>query len=126
MEGTGGVVFGIAGLLGVIAFLPRLAARLRLPYTVLLAALGCAIGAMLGLSNSLLDALPAQFLRDFVIQFRNFHLTAEVLLWVFLPVLLFDTATKIDGRELLDDIGPILILAIVAVLMTTAAGGLAV
>src|SRR5689334_14232159 len=58
MEDTGGVVFAIAGLLGVIAFLPRLAARLRLPYTVLLAALGCAIGAMLGLSNGLLDALP--------------------------------------------------------------------
>ena len=44
MEGTGGVVFGIAGLLGLIAFLPRLAARLALPYTVLLAGLGCALG----------------------------------------------------------------------------------
>lgn len=126
MEGTGGVVFGVAGLLGLIAFLPRLAARLRLPYTVLLAGLGCAIGAMLGLSDVLLDRLPAPFLRDFLFQLRHFEITADVLLWVFLPILLFDTATKIDGRELLDDIGPILILAIVAVLMTTAAGGLAV
>ena len=49
-----------------------------------------------------------------------------MLLWVFLPILLFDTATKLDGRELLDDIGPILILAVVAVIMTTAAGGFAV
>ena len=49
-----------------------------------------------------------------------------MLLWVFLPILLFDTATKLDGRELLDDLGPILILAVVAVLMTTAAAGLAV
>ena len=45
---------------------------------------------------------------------------------MFLPILLFDTATKLDGRELLDDLGPILILAVVAVLMTTAAAGLAV
>ena len=44
MSGTGGVVFGFAGLLALIAFLPRLAARLRLPYTVLLAGLGCALG----------------------------------------------------------------------------------
>ena len=126
MEGTGGVVFGIAGLLGLIAFLPRLAARLRLPYTVLLAGLGCALGALLGLSDVLLDRLPAPLLRDFLFQLRHLEITADVLLWVFLPILLFDTATKIDGRELLDDIGPILILAIVAVLMTTAAGGLAV
>jgi len=126
MEGTGGVVFGIAGLLGLIAFLPRLAARLRLPYTVLLAGLGCALGALLGLSDVLLDRLPAPLLRDFLFQLRHLEITADVLLWVFLPVLLFDTAMKIDGRELLDDIGPILILAIVAVLMTTAAGGLAV
>ena len=45
---------------------------------------------------------------------------------MFLPILLFDTSSKLDGRELLDDLGPILILAVLAVLMTTAAAGLAV
>ena len=59
-------------------------------------------------------------------ELRGFDITADILLWVFLPILLFDTATKLDGRELLDDVGPILILAVVAVLMTTAAAGLAV
>ena len=127
MEGTGGVVFGIAGLLGLIAFLPRLAARLALPYTVLLAGLGCALGLVLSLSGVLIDSIPGPFLRDFIGQLQHFFdIKADVLLWVFLPILLFDTATKIDGRELLDDIGPIMILAVVAVLMTTAAGGLAV
>lgn len=125
MEGIGGLVFGVAGLLALIAFLPRLAARLRLPYTVLLAGLGCALGVVVGFADSLGELAPTPFLQDFLHQLRGFDVKGEVLLWIFLPILLFDTATKIDGRELLDDIGPILILAVVAVLMTTAAGGLA-
>ncbi len=126
MQGTGGVVFGVAGLLALIAFLPRLAARLRLPYTVLLAALGCALGGALSISGLVLDALPGPVLSDFLVELRQFKITSDVLLWVFLPILLFDTSTKLDGRELLDDVGPILILAVVAVLMTTAAAGVAV
>jgi monovalent cation:H+ antiporter, CPA1 family len=126
MTGTGGLVFGIAGLLALIALLPRLAARLRLPYTVLLAALGCALGLGIGFSDVLAAAMPGSVVGDFFQQLRQLDITADVLLWVFLPVLLFDTATKLDGRELLDDLGPILILAVVAVLMTTATAGLAV
>ena len=126
MQGTGGVVFGVAGLLALIAFLPRLAARLRLPYTVLLAALGCTLGAVISLSGIMLDPLPGPVLQDFFQELRGFNISADILLWVFLPILLFDTATKLDGRELLDDVGPILILAVVAVLMTTAAAGVAV
>ena len=68
--------------------------------------------------------MPGSVVRDFFQQLRQLDITADVLLWVFLPILLFDTATKLDGRELLDDLGPILILAVVAVLMTTAAAGL--
>ena len=126
MQGTGGVVFGVAGLLALIAFLPRLAARLRLPYTVLLAALGCTLGGVISLSGIMLDPLPGPVLQDFFQELRGFNISADILLWVFLPILLFDTATKLDGRELLDDVGPILILAVVAVLMTTAAAGVAV
>ncbi len=126
MSSTGGVVFGFAGLLALIALLPRLAARLRLPYTVVLAGLGCALGLTFGLSDILLDQMPGPVFRDFFDELRQFDVNADILLWVFLPILLFDTATKLDGRELLDDLGPILILAVVAVLMTTAAAGLAI
>ncbi|MEK0085443.1 cation:proton antiporter [Benzoatithermus flavus] len=123
MSGTGGLVFGIAVLLALIALLPRFAARLRLPYTVLLAGLGCALGLGLSLSGSFGVFGDTPVVRDFFQQLRQFDVTAEVLLWVFLPILLFETATKLNGRELLDDLGPILILAVVAVLMTTAAAG---
>lgn len=123
---TGGLVFGISMLLALIALLPRLASRLGLPYTVMLAALGCALGIGIGFSDTLTSFLPAQVVRDFFGELRELEVSAEILLWVFLPVLLFDTATKLDGRELLDDLGPILILAVLAVLMTTAAAGFAV
>lgn len=126
MSGAGGLVFGIAGLLVLVALLPRLATRLRLPYTVVLAGLGCALGLGIGLSDVLLDAFPGPFVADFFQQLRQLRFPADVLLWVFLPILLFDTSSKLDGRELLDDLGPILILAVLAVLMTTAAAGLAV
>lgn len=126
MSGPGGLVFGVAGLLVLVALLPRLATRLRLPYTVVLAGLGCTLGLGIGLSDVLLDALPGPLVSDFFQQLRQLNISADVLLWVFLPILLFDTSSKLDGRELLDDLGPILILAVLAVLMTTAAAGLAV
>ena len=126
MSGAGGLVFGVAGLLVLIALLPRLATRLRLPYTVVLAGLGCALGLGIGFSNMLIGVAPGQPITDFFQQWRDLKISADVLLWVFLPILLFDTSSKLDGRELLDDLGPILILAVLAVLMTTAAAGLAV
>ena len=123
MNGPGGLVFGVAGLLVLIALLPRLATRLRLPYTVVLAGLGCTMGLGIGLSDVLLDQLPGPLVSDFIQQLRQLNFSADLLLWVFLPILLFDTSSKLDGRELLDDLGPILILAVLAVLMTTAAAG---
>ena len=126
MTTVSGLILGVAGLLVLIALLPRLATRLRLPYTVVLAGLGCALGLGIGLSDMLLRSLPGQPITDFFQQLRELDVSADVLLWVFLPVLLFDTSSKLDGRELLEDLGPILILAVLAVLMTTATAGLAV
>ena len=119
MSGPGGLVFGVAGLLVLIALLPRLATRLRLPYTVVLAGLGCMLGLGVGLSDVLLDALPGRVVSDFFQQLRQLDPSADVLLWVFLPILLFDTSSKLDGRELLDDLGPILILAVLAAVSYT-------
>ncbi len=42
---------------------------------------------------------------------------------VFLPVLLFETALSMNVRRLMDDIGPILMMAIVAVVVCTVAVG---
>ncbi|HEX8375000.1 MAG TPA: cation:proton antiporter, partial [Geminicoccaceae bacterium] len=126
MSGIGGVVFGIAGLLALIALLPWLAERLRLPFTVLLAVVGCALGAMVGVLGSYEAALPDGPLRDFVTRLAEADLSSDLLLQVFLPLLLFEVALNLDGRALLDDLWPVLTLAVVAVLATTVVAGAAV
>src|SRR5919205_4337682 len=105
MSGISGLILATAALLGLVAFLPALGQRLRLPYTVLLAGLGCVIGVGFGLLGAYEDSVPPGPLRDLFHLVAGFEITADVLLSAFLPVLLFETALKLDGRELLDDIG---------------------
>lgn len=126
MQDVGGVIFGLAGLLAAIALLPLLARRIALPFIVLLAALGCALGAAVGVIGVYEAILPEGPVRDLFHQLRGMHLSSEVLLWIFLPILLFETSLSLDGRALLDDLGPILTLAVVAVVVTMLFGGIAV
>ena len=98
--------------------MPPLAGRLKLPYAVLLAMVGCAIGW----SAQHHGWLPP-VLDEFLSIFNNFEISSETILIVFLPVLLFETALAMNVRRLIDDLGPILLLAIVAVLVSTACVG---
>ena len=112
----------VAGLLVVIGLLQPLAARLSLSHTVLLAAVGVLIGVAAGflLRTDLTDAFNemAELILDFPIS------STEVL-YIFLPALLFEAALTIDVRRMLEDAAPIFLLAVIAVLVTTAVVGLA-
>lgn len=133
MSQIAGLIFGLAGLLALIAVLPPAAARLRLPYTVLLALLGCALGLAIGIAEGIrtsplpegMEPIERPFL-DFLVQLGSIPITADVFLWVFLPLLLFETASGIDTGELLDDLGPVLVLAIGAVVLCALVAGVAV
>ncbi|HXV26399.1 MAG TPA: cation:proton antiporter [Alphaproteobacteria bacterium] len=109
-------IFGVSGLLALISLLPPLAPRLRLPLTVLFAALGCGLGFTLGIVEPYLPPGP---LVDFFAALRTLPLSSEILLSLFLPALLFEMALSTDLRRLIDDLGPILLLAVIAVLITT-------
>ncbi|MHA3978189.1 cation:proton antiporter [Halovulum sp. GXIMD14794] len=106
----------IAGLFLVIGLAEPLAGRLRLPYSVILAVVGIAIGggAAFFLNTELTDALNsvAEAILDLPIR-------ANVFLYVFLPTLLFQVTLGMDLRRMLDDWVPILVLAVVAVAMAT-------
>jgi CPA1 family monovalent cation:H+ antiporter len=125
MAGIGGLIFGLAALLVVVAFLPALGQRLRLPFTVLLAGLGCVLGIAVSLLGHYGENVP-DWLRELLSVAGGMSVTADMLLTIFLPVLLFETALNLDGRDLLDDLGPILTLALVAVILTTVVGGFAI
>ena len=56
---------------------------------------------------------------------HDFGLSAESLLYVFLPALLFEAALNVDVRQLSDEVGPVLLLAVIGVIVCTFVVGLA-
>jgi CPA1 family monovalent cation:H+ antiporter len=111
----------IATFLLLISFVQPAAERLHLPYSVVLAVVGVAVG---GLSSFLLYTPLTDLFDDIVRPIVDLPVNASVFLVVFLPLLLFHAALTIDLREILEDIAPILTLAVLAVFAAAAAIGL--
>ena len=112
----------IASLFVVIGAAEPLAARLRLPYSVILALLGVLIGVGAGffLRTELTDALNP--VAEAVL---GLPIRSNVFLYVFLPTLLFQATLGMNLRRMLDDWVPILVLAVVAVVVATLTVGYA-
>ena len=91
-----------------VSLLQPLAARWRVSASVLLALVGIALGT---LATLVLKVAPPIGSEDF--------------LYIFLPLLLFQTALGIEVHRMFEDAAPILLLAVVAVLVATGAIGLA-
>lgn len=100
------LVLFFVGVLIVSSVLALLLKRLRLPYTVMLVLLG------IGLKGLAQNYEPLDLL-------ATFKLDADFVLFVLLPVLLFEAAFNLDARLLMKEIAPILTLAIPAVLVST-------
>jgi CPA1 family monovalent cation:H+ antiporter len=116
------ILLVVAGLLVVVSLLQRLAARLALPASILFAIMGMTIGgiAMVALRYGT-TGVTAEVARAFA----DVPVTSETFMYVFVPALLFQAALTIDVKRMLDDVAPILLLAVVAVLVATVAIGLA-
>jgi len=108
-------VFGIIGLLGLASLMLPLAQRLKIPHTVLLAAIGCILG-IIGMG---VDFDRFGILGDFLSGLKGIEITSDAVLYIFLPGLIFGSALTIDVHRLFDDIGPILLLAVVGLLIST-------
>ena len=112
----------IASLFLLIGAAEPLAARLRLPYSVILAVVGILIGAgaIFFLQTDLTDALnPAAE------AILGLPIRSNVFLYVFLPTLLFQATLGMNLGRMLDDWVPILLLAVVAVVVATVSVGYA-
>jgi CPA1 family monovalent cation:H+ antiporter len=112
----------IASLFLVIGVAEPLAARLRLPYSVILASIGILIGvgAIFFLRTDLTDAL-----NPVAEAILGLPIRSNVFLYVFLPTLLFQATLGMNLRRMLDDWVPILVLAVVAVVAATLSVGYA-
>lgn len=115
-------VFGITGLLALATLLVPVASRANIAFSILLAVAGIMLGLAVGMLGETGLHGPVG---DFLTTIARFDLSSEAFILLFLPALLFETAIAIDVRRLMDDIAPILLLAVVAVLVSTFVVGLA-
>jgi monovalent cation:H+ antiporter, CPA1 family len=122
MFDTALVLLVLAALLTVVGASQPLAVWLKLPQSVVLAAIGIGIGA--------LPAITARFGLPGSIDvaadlFTKLPVNSAIFIYVFLPLLVFEAGVATDVKRTIEDAAPILVLAVVATLITAAAIGLA-
>lgn len=112
----------LSGLFLAIALSEPLAARLRLPVTVILAAIGIGLGAAASwfFRTEVTDAL-----NPVALAILNLPISSDLFIYIFLPVLIFQVSLTLNLRRLLDDWVPVLVLAVVAVVVATFVIGMA-
>jgi CPA1 family monovalent cation:H+ antiporter len=116
------VLLVIAALLVVVGFCQPLAAYLKLPPPVLLGVVGVALGGFPVILSRLGWSTGSDPFADI---FVELPVSSATFIYVFLPLLVFEAGIVTDVRRTLQDAAPILLLAIVATLITTAVIGLA-
>jgi len=111
-------LLAITMVLTIVSVLVPLSERLRLPFTVLLAIAGMA----LGFAGTWIIRSDHAFglLGDMFAGLDKLEVGTDVFLPLFLPPLLFTAGLTIDVRRLLDEVFAVLLLAIVAVLVCIA------
>jgi CPA1 family monovalent cation:H+ antiporter len=115
-------LLAIALLLIVVSAIQPLARRMMLSSTVLLAVVGVLLG---GGAAFLFNTPHLAALDQAAGTLLRFPVNAEAFLYIFLPLLVFHGSLSIDVRRLARDWAPVLVMAVVAVLVTTAAIGFA-
>jgi CPA1 family monovalent cation:H+ antiporter len=108
---TANVTLAIFAMLGLSSLAIFWAKRVKLPHTVFLVVIGLMIG--------LLAQIPAFSF------FSEFTLTPELLFYLLLPTLIFESAYNINARRMVEDTTIILILSIVGLLVSTTVIGAA-
>ena len=116
------VLIVINALLVVVGLCQPLAAYLKLPPPVLLGVVGLALGGVPALVTHLGWSGEADALAEV---FVDLPVSSGTFIYVFLPLLVFEAGIATDVRRMLEDTAPILLLAIVATLISTAVVGLA-
>lgn len=101
------LVTGIVLLLLLAAVTTMISKRAkRIPLTILLVFVGIAV-------SSFGDHVPGLHVLS------EFHMTPELVLFVFIPTLIFESAFNLDARQVSNNIWPILTLAVPGLLIST-------
>ena len=114
-DGIWVTILGLFGLVTIAVLALPLSKVYRMPYTVLLAV----VGILLGLITAEMHDTQIGAISDLFHSFESFELTSEIIIFVFLPALIFESSLAIDVRKLMADIKPILFLAVVGLLISS-------
>lgn len=98
-------VLVIMGLLTVAMIAAAICRNIPIPYTVFLVILGIILGSITR-QNPEFELL------------LEFQLTPDLVLFLFLPALIFESAINMDARLLMKDIIPVMVLAVPAMLIS--------
>ncbi|MDH5509911.1 MAG: cation:proton antiporter [Nitrospinota bacterium] len=108
------MVGGVVALLLIAAGVSVLARRIRLPFSIALVLTGMALTWVAGKNPYAATAVAA------------LHVSPEMILYVFLPTLVFEAAFNLDWRLLRADLPSVLLLAAPGLVLSTAVIGLVV
>ncbi len=114
------IIFVVTTILFLVSLLLPIADRLAIPYTVLLAALGMGLG-YLAVNYGYIPELGP--IGDVLQGLGRLGFSAEAFIFIFLPPLLFTAGLTIDVRLMIDELSGVLLLAVVAVMVTTVVVG---
>ena len=95
-------IFTMLGLSSLAVFWAK---RIKLPHTVFLVLLGIGLGLLTHIFPTLTF-------------FEEFKLTPELLFYLLLPTLIFESAYSINARRMVEDTVPIIALAVVSLLVS--------
>ena len=101
----------VMGLLTIAMIAASICRNIPIPYTVFLVILGIILGSI------------ARQYPEFELLLK-FQLTPDLVLFLFLPALIFESAINLDARLLMKDIIPVLVLAVPAMLISAGLIGL--
>jgi len=99
------VILVVMGLLTIAMIAAAICKNIPVPYTVFLVILGIILGSF------------ARHYPEFEL-LLEFQLTPDLVLFIFLPALIFESAMNLDARLLMKDIIPVLVLAVPAMLIS--------
>ena len=104
---AGEMIWNIFALLLIAIAIFLFAKRTRLPFTVLLVLVGI-----------VLATLDRVYPDSFNI-FSSLVITPDLILYIFLPTLIFESSYNLDARSVIHNLGPILLLAVPGLLIST-------
>ncbi|HSX76948.1 MAG TPA: cation:proton antiporter [Candidatus Saccharimonadia bacterium] len=108
------IVGGIIALLLIATVVRAVTRRLKLPFTVVMVLVGIGLSALAATHPHVLTAL------------HDLEISSALIFYVFLPTLIFESAFNLDSRQLRENLGSVLALAVPGLLLSTMIIGLVV